>query len=655
MSDRPLIGNPFTRLRAEDFGDAVGEYYVPGPFEQLLGTRPLVIEGGRGTGKTMFFLSHAWTARVRELENRGKSAADILKRPEIIGLYYRVDSPFTGSLEGKGLNEEDWTGIFSAYLTACLLLELHRFLEFFVRGGVLEKAGIEQCLSRTARSIGLDRDAGDLEQFRQDCNSSLDAIEQFVNAPHLAPRPRPAVSVRPLLLAIDELARIPALAAAQLHVFIDEYESLLDYQQRVVNTLIKQRDRHLVIDIGLRPKGMRTNRTTTPAEVIQHPDDFNLFQPEQNLIGNPDAYHNLLAEICGKLLRSNHVPPGPEGLWHDIRWYLGKYDVDLELERLSKAQRQAAFLSALEEAIEHAKPSPRDKNEAIRLLAKEAPLPHARLHLCLMLRSPKYRPTVDALMNDYRAFLAGHGPRYAHWLHNTKWGLVFLLCRDLRRHKEYFGYDVYAMLSSGIVRYFLELCEQAFKFALNHGLDLRQPRPISIEDQAKAARLVSRLKIQAIDSYEPHGAALKRLVLILGGVLEALHKNPNATLGEPEINHFSTEDTELDPDVRRVLDGAIMWAVLQEAPSTKEKEVEIPLKSRDFHLNHIYCPYFEISYRRKRKVNVPSHELRRLIRGDLHEAKAVARWLLDRHRASPIAADEGASLASEQMPLLSAE
>ena len=45
----------------------------------------------------------------------------------------------------------------------------------------------------------------------------------------------------------------------------------------------------------------------------------------------------------------------------------------------------------------------------------------------------------------------------------TKTGIVFLLAKESGLEKWYYGFDTYVMLSSGIVRYFLELCEQASK------------------------------------------------------------------------------------------------------------------------------------------------------------------------------------------------
>jgi hypothetical protein len=43
--------NPFLSNRAEQMGGDLWKYYVEAPFGNLLGSKPLVMEGGRGCGK----------------------------------------------------------------------------------------------------------------------------------------------------------------------------------------------------------------------------------------------------------------------------------------------------------------------------------------------------------------------------------------------------------------------------------------------------------------------------------------------------------------------------------------------------------------------------------------------------------------------------
>jgi hypothetical protein len=277
---------------------------------------------------------------------------------------------------------------------------------------------------------------------------------------------------------------------------------------------------------------------------------------------------------------------------------------------------------------------PKKADEYIEELGKNVPPLNARLHLCLLLRTPHYRPSLEYLKGEYTSWLKGESDVYQDWLHNMKMGLVFLLAKEYQQTKAYYGFDVFAMLSSGVIRYFLELCEQSFDFAMLNDFTWRNPRPITPDEQTKAARYVSRYKVKDIEGYEPFGKALRIFVQNIGEIFGEFHRNPNITLGEPELNHFYTKTFEIDDSTRKVLNSAIMWIVLQERAPTKEKETELSVNFVDYHLNHIYCPYFEISYRQKRKLFIAPDELGALLSGDERNAKRAAKDLVNRRIAT---------------------
>ena len=81
-------------------------------------------------------------------------------------------------------------------------------------------------------------------------------------------------------------------------------------------------------------------------------------------------------------------------------------------------------------------------------------------------------------------------------IHNRKVGLVFLLCKEFKKQKLYYGFDVFAILSSNIVRYFLELCEQIFQIEFLD--DYKWDRPISPDKQTETAKYVSEYKVTDI-------------------------------------------------------------------------------------------------------------------------------------------------------------
>jgi hypothetical protein len=69
-----------------------------------------------------------------------------------------------------------------------------------------------------------------------------------------------------------------------------------------------------------------------------------------------------------------------------------------------------------------------------------------------------------------------------------------------------------------------------------------------------------------------------------------------------------------------------MWAVFQPKPLTKIKSGRQP-RGVEYHLNHIYAPYFEISYRRQRRLDIPATEFNKLVDGEDAAVAAVAQRL----------------------------
>lgn len=632
--------NPFRQFRAEQIGSDLWKLFVPGPFKNLLTPRPLIIEGGRGSGKTMFFLYNSWKERLLSLKGEGKSFGELLKPPESIGIYYKVDTAFVTSMEGKG--RSDWEGVFSTYLGVSLVKEFLNFLVVAVQSGLVEHNDLTQALSQLRILLKGNEDINNLDSAFKICDDVLDGVELILNEPEAEPAFRPTIIGRLVLRFVEKIKSLEIFCDSVFRIYIDEYETLLEYQQRLINTLIKHSNHFLIYNIGMRPKGMITQKTKSETEIVQGPHDYNLFRPELAL--DPEGentrsiYYDLLREICRLRFKKLNLSMNLN-FEEEIEYYLGRYRVDDEIQVIVNMKPRPPFLDRLKEIIRELEPNSQKAEEYIVELGETVPPLNARLHLCLLLRTPHYRPELDYLKSEYNSWLKGESGTYDDWLHNTKMGLAFLLANEYRKSKSYYGFDVFAMISSGVIRYFLELCEQSFDFAMLDGFAWDNTRPITPEEQSKAARYVSRYKIKDIEGYEPFGRFLRIFVENIGEVFGEFHRNPNVTLGEPEINHFYTDTFALNDSTRRVLNSAIMWAVLQERTPTKEKATELPVEFVDYHLNHIYCPYFEISYRQKRKLFIKPDQLTTLLSGDERNAKMAARELvsarLGRKRTAP--------------------
>lgn len=407
--------NPFSHFRAENMGDELWKYYVPGPFDRMLTPRPLVIEGGRGSGKTMLFLCNAWRQQLAALDAFGESLDSLVGPGKSVGLYYRVDAPFVTAMEGDAQN---WAGVFNTYLGVCIVREALQFIEHAVRRGFVQADDLRQLLGSAVsilrEPVSAPDDVAGTVRILEDV---LDNIEEVVND-QAAPRHfRPTLTGSYVAKFVDRIRQLPKMERVTFRVFIDEYEALLEYQQRQVNTLIKQSSSRLIYNIGLRPRGMITPRTVGPSEIIQQPHDFHFFSPELAL--NPEdgdsssEYSAMLQAICEKRFDMYAKSHSLQAIPTDIEFYLGRYSVDEEIRSIISAGEkrgiQRPFMPRLTGIIRDLEPDPVLAEKFIKELAEDPPVLNARLHLCVLLRSLHYRPALSDLADAYRLWDSAEG------------------------------------------------------------------------------------------------------------------------------------------------------------------------------------------------------------------------------------------------------
>lgn len=621
--------NPFSSNRAEYMKD-LWRYYVPNNQINFGTLRPIIVEGGRGTGKTTLFLCNCWKEKYAQDKCNGGNGVDGIIAEGIIGLYYKVDPVFVTAMKGKGKDESFWDGIFNTYLSIEILNELFGFLQKAEKCGKLLFEDIKKIAQVYYQLLEIDEkvDILNIESMLQEGNWILDEIENVMNYSEYDDnkirRTAPGTIIKQVVGKLREISLFNNVA---IKIYIDEFECLSKRQQCIINTLIKRSNNEIVYSIGAKIKGIKSYDTIVEEERLQRTHDYEYFVLDLIIA---DGYSDMLKDICKKRLHYFKEKLGNECkiISDDIETYLGRYSIDEELERYRKREKPG-FYKKLEELI---KQESNDEN-IIKTLCLDAEPMEARLHLSLLLRNKKYKPSIQELYNCYLEAKAGkkskNAEKYKDWEHNAKSAIMFLLPKEYRMHKWYYGFDTYVALSSGIIRLFLELCEQTFNIAIQNGYLWSEQSRISPELQTRAASYVSRQQIMQIGSYSVCGSQMMIFTQSLGELFKELHRNSNLTLGEPEPNHFSVNTLVIDEKVINDLNNAIQYSILQELPETKGKE-NIHTNVIDYHFNKIFAPFFEISYFKKRKLELSSKFIASLMSDDEKKAKnAIKEYLHD--------------------------
>jgi hypothetical protein len=201
----------------------------------------------------------------------------------------------------------------------------------------------------------------------------------------------------------------------------------------------------------------------------------------------------------------------------------------------------------------------------------------------------------------------------------------------------YAGFDTFTELARGNLRHFLELCHKSLRkvpIAASCG-----QLNVAVAEQAEAARESSSAFLGEVRSFGPFGNRLHSFVLTLGSLFALAHRRPAQS--EPEVSHFgiASGHENLSDEDQNFLSEALRWSVLDEEAETKTKDPS-QSPSSDWILNPIYSPYFHITYRKKRKLNLGSGDLIVLIRGTYDERrdllkKYMREWSLDTDEIEP--------------------
>jgi len=185
------------------------------------------------------------------------------------------------------------------------------------------------------------------------------------------------------------------------------------------------------------------------------------------------------------------------------------------------------------------------------------------------------------------------------------------------------GIDVFISLSSGIIRYAIELCNQTLQIASNYGYTPVQGKPIPILCQDMGAKKFANIcydDIARISGKDNLGFRVQGLINEIGTIFRSLHRD--IYLAEPEPTHFETKYLEITGRAKEVFDAALDHSYLQQKPSMDPKSPNETRKD-DFLFNRIFAPKFGISYRVRGRTNISPTHIEQLITGDDEKRREV--------------------------------
>jgi len=242
------IKNPFSYDRFEKEENPI--IYFPTRFERFKTGKNYYLQGGRGTGKTAILRSFFWKDRISESTFKMKPKE--FQREKIIGLYIRVPDYQVPNFKGLSDNEEFRNTIFSTYLVFIQLELLFNALSSlslkFLPISAAKEVNFCEKLKTKHSDIFLETDnIKKIKTFIELKNAFyiLQSKIRILAIRDLQPNYYPDIFLKPsseLLydFTSDLIEKIAELKNWKLFFCIDEAEAFKDWQQLILNSLVRK-------------------------------------------------------------------------------------------------------------------------------------------------------------------------------------------------------------------------------------------------------------------------------------------------------------------------------------------------------------------------------------------------------------------------------
>lgn len=563
----------FGNLRAEWLRERLFTLFnEPAYFPSLREPRPCVLMGGRGTGKTTVL-------RCMSYEGQYALNGAASGQSNYIGLYQRINTNRVTAFFGPEQTDRQWQRIFSHYINLTIVEMIIGYLCWSEQTTPDATAlGTEGCRN-ICRSLGIPPVESQSSLLAAIKNAVHD-LEIYVNNLD-GPAPVFSMLQSPIDVTVTELQKLDHFHGKMFYIILDEYENFLDYQQVIVNTLVKHSGDRYVFKIGVRELGWRVRSTINGTEQLISPADYELIHIEEKLDGH---FSNFARKVCetriaewAKTAQCSYLP------------------LDELLPELSY-EDEAEQLRVDDHLVEFKRRLNRDEFDSAAILSAG----NLAIYVFLNLNDHDYQATVKSL----REFLQGNKQRKDQY-NNYKYAHLFAIARNGAEISKYYcGNRVFSTISKNNIRFYLHLISAAIDRHRHAGKEVSEP--VSYRDQTHAARAVGLQYLTELEGVTVQGVQIVKLILGFGRLFQLLSRNPVGAAPECvefQIKKNSGATMETVSAATSLLTQAVMHLALVRSPGTK-LATESDIREWDYGVHPIFSPYFSFSHRKKRKLDV---------------------------------------------------
>ena len=595
---RNSINNPFVSCTARDmsYSDVMRfwcspyECYKINESDLIFSATPIVIEGARGSGKTMI-LKHLSYFCQKENYAENNALEHILEAG-YLGIYFRYSADYSSLFDSLTCSNSYREFLFDNYFQLCMCVELARILKDLENEiDDVEKGKLFSSISHVCTS-----DIKNASEFIEWLEKNIRNQDRIIRqSQYLAIDENQEYQSKSLLFDIISVLRssVVCLSDTMFVFIIDEYENVGDYQ-RIINTYMKQMDgqHKYTFRIGVRPEGIRDYSTNVAGEFLQDGRDY---LKKFLAVSSDDKTANYKRFVQNVIDRRLKMVPIFKQADLSIEDLLGKKErYEWEAQYHVKGRKDHLF----EVLSDKAEP---EKDAIISVVSDDNPIVEA-----YFLMRYKRGETVKKIAEIRRDIAKGvdneNTKKYRLDMRDKyKAALLFWLIDKYRRHtakKLYYSFATYLYLSCGSIYDFIGLCRTVFDELESNYFEQFECNPlIDPEIQTRAAQKYAMSQIEKVRINHDYGPQMHRFVQNMCSLFSYYHKGDLCTT-YPETNQFyisgNFDSSGVNKEIWRSL---LRWGIVIKKTSYQRASLSVNSKAQLYYINKSYYPAFGISCR----------------------------------------------------------
>lgn len=604
------MNNPFNITKAVDYtNDDIIRYWVDisshgQGFKELLkptSLMPIFLLGSKGSGKTHIMRYFSYELQKIRYTGDLKKGLD---SDNFIGIYLRGSSLNSDRFKDKNQSEEIWSVVYSYYWEIWIGQILLNVVDDLIQQNIIsieeEKSIIKEVLNLFEKEYSIQIDSvKSLSVFLNDLQKSID---YEVN--NCVFRKESLLKIEVLLSPSKFTIGIPKILENRVSFFkgkiflylIDELENIIEYQQKLIQTLLREKEPICSFRIGARLYGIRTYKTLGTGEENKEGSEYEKIVLD-DFFRKSSSYNEFVRNICiNRLIQAGfHLPPNKDVDDYFEEFILMKFFNKI---REKKDSQGKAHIEKLSSKIK--KYSPKYKTTVGQISSNvtfESDLLIERTNIFLFYREWKAKKDLVEASKEIRKLAVDYSANpsneksHAIVLEKFKYDIIDQLARETREKVPYYGFKNFITMSCGIPRNLLNILKYAYKWSyFNDGIEPFKNGIISYDSQYKGVLEAADWFFE--DNRIPiiEGQKATNSIHNLGQYLRELRFSD--TPPECSINLFNIRIEELNSRTREIIDFLVKYSYLIEVEKRREKNSNNLLYT--YHVNWIIAPRWEL-------------------------------------------------------------